>query len=86
MKKITIYTKSNCGFCTRAKDALEAAALSFREIDLDTSIVLRQALMDETGMSTVPLIFVGDMCIGGFTELSTLLVAGTFKELLNDEE
>ena len=71
--KIKIYTTKYCGFCLRAKELLSKNSLDYEEIPLDDDPAQRQRLADENnGYRTVPMIFIDDTFIGGFTELAQL--------------
>ncbi len=71
--EITIYCMEYCPYCQRAKRLLTERGVEFREIMVDEG---NDALWDElyarSGMKTLPQIYHGDRCIGGFTELSEL--------------
>ncbi|MBQ46273.1 MAG: glutaredoxin [Zetaproteobacteria bacterium] len=69
---IKIYTTKYCGFCHRAKQILESKNLTFDEIPLDDNPTLRKQISEANeGYSTVPMIFIDDKFIGGFTELAS---------------
>ncbi|NRA65063.1 MAG: glutaredoxin [Pseudobacteriovorax sp.] len=73
MGEITIYTTRYCGFCNRAKMLLSQKGIEYKEIPVDGDPELRQKASDEAGgYTTVPMIFMGERFIGGFTELAQL--------------
>ena len=77
MKDIKIYTTEFCWFCHQAKILLERLKLPFEEIKLDQNQELRRRLADENnGFRTVPMIFIDNTFIGGFTELTKLYKEG----------
>lgn len=69
---ISLFTKSDCPFCIRAKQALTDHGLGFEEITLgsDASLVSLRAI---TGRETVPQVFVDGQHIGGSEELAEWL-------------
>lgn len=73
MKKITIYTADSCPYCVRAKQLLASKGLQFEEhkIGWDDQSAWDD-LYKRTGMKTVPQIFFGDECVGGYTDLAAL--------------
>jgi glutaredoxin 3 len=71
MKHVTIYTKTFCIWCWRAKFLLKARGIPYEEIDA-SSDATRAMLRERTGRRTVPQIFFGDESIGGFDDLSAL--------------
>jgi glutaredoxin 3 len=73
MKKITIYTMDYCPYCVRAKQLLQARGLNFTEIKVSQDDEAAWKAMEaRSGMKTVPQIFFGDECVGGFTDLDAL--------------
>ncbi len=81
---IRIYSTSTCPFCHAAKDLFTDLGYSFTEILLDDDPELRQRLGAENGgWSTVPMIFIGDRFIGGFTDAAELHQKAELLPLLN---
>ena len=67
-----LFTKDFCGYCTAAKNLLKGKELTFTEVNLQENHDLREALVEETGHRTVPIIFdlrQGLAFVGGFDEL-----------------
>jgi glutaredoxin 3 len=84
MSKIRIYTTASCGYCHAAKDLLTKKEYEFQEVDVSNDQQARQAASAEAGnYPTVPMIFVGDVFVGGFTELASLISHGEFEKLVN---
>jgi glutaredoxin 3 len=84
MKDVTMYSWDYCPFCIRAKRLLDDKGIVFKEIKLDGRNAEMIALIEKTGMRTVPQIFVGDHFIGGFTELAEADRSGKLDQLLED--
>ncbi len=82
MRTVTIYTAVPCGFCTAAKALLSARNVSYEEIDLTGRQDDRVALVQKTGMRTVPQVFIGDHFVGGYNELAAVDRAGELDALL----
>lgn len=77
MKKIIVYTTIYCPYCDSAKRLLKSKGLDFVEIALDDKPDLRKKISDENnGYRTVPMIFIDDEFVGGFTELAKLSETG----------
>jgi glutaredoxin 3 len=72
MNAIVIYTRNMCGFCTAAKSLLSRKGLAFRELDGSFDPKIRQEMMQRSGRTTFPQIFVGDHHVGGCDELHEL--------------
>jgi len=69
MKKIELYTRPGCGYCTHAKRLLESKGLSFIEYDTYLQPEKVKELRSRTHGRTFPQIFVDDHAIGGFEDL-----------------
>ncbi|MEC7242139.1 MAG: glutaredoxin 3 [Myxococcota bacterium] len=83
MQPIVVYTSVPCGYCNAAKSLLSRLDLSFEERDLTGDRTARMELMQRTGQRTVPQIFVGEVHVGGFTELRALHSQGKLLPLVN---
>ncbi len=77
MKKVTVYTSQSCPYCVRAKDLLQRRGIPFEEILVgwDDEEAWKK-MYERSGMKTVPQIFVGDKCLGGYTDIAALDQAG----------
>jgi len=75
MKKITIFGRSGCGFCTRAKQLCEIKEFDFKYVDIWEEKISQADLQKTVGkpVSTVPQIFHGNEHIGGFTEFEAFV-------------
>ena len=82
MRPVIVYTAIPCSYCRAAKALLSARGVSFEEVDLTSRPDARIALMQKTGMRTVPQIFIGDHFVGGYTELAAVDRAGELDTLL----
>lgn len=83
MKQVKVYTKDFCPFCDRAKAFLKSKSLSFEEINIQSDPELASKLFEQTGFRTVPQIFIGDSCIGGYQEMMQLEQKGEFDKQVN---
>ena len=82
-KEIRVYTTNYCPYCINAKKLLSGLGLAFAEINLEDDPDLRQKLSSENnGWRTVPMIFIGDHFVGGFTDLKTLHDSGKLNDFL----
>lgn len=82
MAHITIYTRDFCGYCARALQVLKQKDADFTEINAGADLEQRKIMMDRSGRSTFPQIFVGDRHIGGCDDLLSLDRQGKLDELL----
>jgi glutaredoxin 3 len=66
---ITVFSKSNCPYCDRAKQLLESRGVKYTEINIEYDPDARQMLVDK-GLRSVPQIFHGyELIPGGFDGL-----------------
>ena len=75
MKKITIFGRPGCGFCSRAKQLCEIKQLEFKYIDIWAEGISQADSQKTVGapVSTVPQIFHGKEHIGGYTEFEAFV-------------
>lgn len=71
---ITIYGKTNCSFCTKAKELVESRRYEHEYKDVQ-NIDLLNELKERAPVEvkTVPQIFIGSTYIGGYNQLCTYL-------------
>lgn len=80
---VTIYTTTSCVFCLRAKDYLRSKGVAYEEVDVTGDAGARSWLVERSnGQRTVPQIFVGEVHVGGYTDLVALDREGKFRPLL----
>jgi len=79
---VDIYTKVTCFYCMRAKSLLEQKEISFNEIKIDNNTELRNKMIERSGGTTVPQIFIDEHHVGGCDELFALHAANKLDELL----
>ena len=78
-KPVTVYTAQACPHCLRAKDLLRRKGILFQEIDVTNDSQKREEAEKRYGWMTVPIIVIGDTCIGGADELYALERKGDLK-------
>jgi thioredoxin reductase (NADPH) len=85
MAEITMYTKSWCPYCDRAKHLLREKGQAWTEIDVEEQPERRAEMIQRAGRSSVPQIFIGDRHVGGFDDLAALERAGELDALLGTD-
>jgi glutaredoxin 3 len=69
--RVTVYTAERCPYCVRATRLLSTREIPFTEVELDAAG--RAALVERTGMMTVPQIVLDDSeFLGGYDQLAAL--------------
>jgi glutaredoxin 3 len=79
---VKIYTTDWCGYCSAALRLLRSKGVELEQIDIDGNATLRRWLVEATGRTTVPQIFIGGEAIGGFTDLRALDERGVLDRML----
>jgi len=79
MANIEIYTKATCPFCHRAKGLLDSKGVTYAELPID---VKREEMIQRSGRTTVPQIFIDAQHIGGCDDLYALDARGGLDPLL----
>ncbi len=72
-KRIAVFTKPNCGYCTTAKQKLHDAGFNFEEIELGKGGHSLSLLAAVSGAATTPQVFVDGELLGGADQLATWL-------------
>ncbi|MFK8138572.1 MAG: glutaredoxin 3 [Bdellovibrionales bacterium] len=83
MAKVIMYTKDWCPYCKHAKTLLDGKGVEYVEENLENDPDKMAEIIKQTGMRTVPQIFINDKLIGGFSELSALESEGKLDGLLD---
>ncbi len=82
---ITVYRTRFCPYCVMAARLLEQRGIAFDEVGLDDRPDKRAEIAQQTGWRTVPMIFVGETFVGGFTELAALERSGKLDSMLEGQ-
>jgi len=83
VKPVTIYSTQTCPFCRQAKQLLQSRGIPFQEVDVTDDDQARERLVEKAdGRRTVPQIFIGEVGIGGYTDLAQLDREGKLREML----
>ena len=78
-----LYTTHYCPYCIRARDLLDGKGIAYKDIAVDHDPRLRREMMERSGRSTVPQIWIGEQHIGGSDELMLLERQGNLDDLLD---
>jgi thioredoxin reductase (NADPH) len=82
MPRIVIYTKPGCPYCERAKRLLTEKGQTWTEIDVEAEPDRRAEMIERSGRTSVPQIWIGDHHVGGFDDLADLERRGELDGLL----
>jgi len=82
MAAIEIYSRGTCPYCVAAKRLLAAKGQSWTEVDVGALSERRREMIERSGRSTVPQIWIDGHHVGGFDDLAALDQAGELDPLL----
>ncbi len=83
MAKVRMYSTGVCPYCNMAERLLKTKGVDeIEKIRVDLEPEQRVLMMEKTGRRTVPQIYIGDVHVGGFDDLSALDREGKLDPLL----
>jgi glutaredoxin 3 len=86
MSKVKMYVTGYCPYCTMAERLLRSKGVEdIVKIRVDLEPALRIEMMERTRRRTVPQIYIGEMHVGGFDDLSALDRCGGLEPLLKGQ-
>ena len=80
--QVVMYTTDWCPYCARARRLLEEKGVHFEEIDIEAEADARAEMIERSGRTSVPQIFIGDTHVGGSDDLYALESSGGLDRLL----
>lgn len=81
--EVVMYGTLVCPYCHAARELLDARGVSYEDIRVDQEPGRRAEMRARGGGHTVPQIWIGDVHVGGFTDMLALERAGRLDALLN---
>lgn len=69
---IIVYSTEFCPYCMRVRSLLEEKGVAYSDIRVDKQPESRQEMMQRSGRSSVPQIFIDDFHVGGCNDLFEL--------------
>jgi glutaredoxin 3 len=81
-RRVIIYTTPRCGYCGSAKALLRRKGAAFDEVDIQENDALRRMVVERSGRTTVPQVFIDDVPVGGFDDLVALDREGRLDAML----
>ena len=85
MVPVRMYTTRFCGYCRMAERLLMEKGVKLEKIAVDELPDQRAEMVQLTGRTSVPQIFIGDTHIGGFRELAQLDRDGQLDAMLGQD-
>lgn len=81
-KRVKVYGNATCPYCGAARMLLTRKGAAFDDINVANDPGRYSEMRELGGGRTVPQIFIDDVPVGGFDELSTLDKNGELDKLL----
>ena len=85
MPLIQVYATSWCPYCQMAKRLLREKGQDWEDLDVEEQPARRREMIERSGRTSVPQIWIGDRHIGGYDELRALEAKGELDGLLQSE-
>ncbi|XP_037523774.1 uncharacterized protein LOC119400964 isoform X1 [Rhipicephalus sanguineus] len=82
---VVIFSKSRCPYCRKAKQVFDDLKVSYHAVELDgrtDGSEIQKVLLQMTGASTVPRVFVNKQCLGGCSDLEEMYEKNKLQTLL----
>ncbi len=77
-----MFIQPTCPYCMAAKRLLTARGESWNEVDISAEPDRRSEMVERSGRTTVPQIWIDGRHVGGFDDLAALDEAGELDSLL----
>ena len=89
---VTLFALEWCEFCWSVRKMLAKYEIDYQSFDLDSVAYqednkggdIRAAIYEDTGLKTIPQIYIGGVHIGGATELFDACRDGSMQKLLEE--
>jgi len=82
LASIEMFIKPTCPYCMAAKRLLTTKGQSWNEVDISVEPERHGEMVERSGRTSVPQIWIGDRHVGGFDDLAALDEAGELDPLL----
>ena len=77
-----MYATDTCSYCGAARMLLTRKGVSYEEHLVSRDPNLKAEMVERSGQTTVPQVFIGDRHVGGFDDLCALDKSGELDKLL----
>ena len=86
MPAVVMYSTGFCPYCVRARMLLERKNVIYTDIRVDLEPALRAEMIQRSGRTSVPQIFIDDFHVGGCDDMYALEQQGRLDPLLHTPE
>ena len=84
MPTVVMYSTGFCPYCVRARMLLERKSVIYTDIRVDLEPALRAEMIQRSGRTSVPQIFIDDFHVGGCDDMYALEQQGRLDPLLHE--
>ena len=77
-----MYSTGFCPYCVRARMLLERKGVAYTDVRVDLEPALRAEMIERSGRTSVPQIFIDDFHVGGCDDMYALENQGRLDPLL----
>lgn len=84
MRKVTIYDTELCLTCWSVRSLLDKREIPYEHVIVVEDSDEHHALAERTGMPDLPVVYVGNILLGGYEETVVAAEAGMLADLLVD--
>ena len=77
-----MYSTGFCPYCVRARMLLERKGVAYTDVRVDLEPTLRAEMIERSGRTSVPQIFIDDFHVGGCDDMYALENQGRLDPLL----
>lgn len=86
MPAVIMYSTGFCPYCVRARMLLDRKGVTYTDIRVDLEPGLRAEMIQRSGRTSVPQIFIDDFHVGGCDDMYALEQQGRLDPLLQQSE
>ena len=83
---VVVYGNEACPYCGAARMLLKKKGVSYTDISITNDENLRREMIERSGRTSVPQIFIGETHVGGFDDLYALDKSGELDTLLAGDQ
>ncbi|HWS03050.1 MAG TPA: glutaredoxin 3 [Gammaproteobacteria bacterium] len=86
MPAVVMYSTGFCPYCVRARMLLDRKSVIYTDIRVDLEPALRAEMIQRSGRTSVPQIFIDDFHVGGCDDMYALEQQGRLDPLLHESK
>ena len=84
MRPVTVYSDEICTLCHSVENLLNVREIPYEKVMVEEGSDEYQQLVDRSGMTSLPQVYVGNVLLGGYRETLAADQAGMLADLLAD--